>query len=128
MKFDWRYHLAFPLCAAQRAVVPLAMLAIWGYFALNGYYSERGYLRTQERYLELAEAQGELTILEAQRRELEHRVALLNGRAVGRDLLDEEARRVLSLAHPDEVVVQLPPSAATLYGTERNSSAPVVRN
>jgi cell division protein FtsB len=127
MAFDWRYHLSFPLRAARRAVVPLAMLAVWGYFVLNGYYSERGYVRTQERREELALAKSDLAILSTQREALEHSVALLNGRAVGRDLLEEEARRVLSLVRPDEVVVQLPPSADDLYGKGTNA-APSMQN
>ena len=127
MALDWRYHLSFPLRAARRAEVPLAMLAVWGYFVLNGYYSERGYVRTQERRVELAEARSDLGVLSAQRAALEHSVSLLNGRAVGRDLLEEEARRVLSLVHPDEVVVQLPPSADDLYGRGARA-APAMQN
>jgi cell division protein FtsB len=108
MAIDWRFYLASPLRAARRALPPLGLFAIAIYFALNGIYGERGYLSTDKKQAALQDAEVELALLQEERMALELRVDLLNGRAIGRDLLEEEARRVLSVAHEDEVIVQMP--------------------
>ncbi|HKK28851.1 MAG TPA: septum formation initiator family protein [Alphaproteobacteria bacterium] len=112
---DWLYYLAFPLRAARRAVLPLGLLLIAAYFALNAVYSERGYLNMVEKADAVHQARFELDLLEQERHRLEQRVNLLKGEAIGRDLLEEEARRILNVAHRDEVVVQMPPTAHRLY-------------
>ena len=116
MVTDWLYHLASPLRAARRAVIPLGLLVVFGYLVLNGIYSERGYFNMQSKRESVRQAEIELSILREERLVLEQRVNLLKGEAIGRDLLEEEARRVLNVAHQDEVVVRMPPNAKILYG------------
>ena len=101
MVTDMFFHLAAPLRAIRRAAIPLGLCVVFGYLVLNGIYSERGYFNMQNRQAELRHAEGELSLLRDERLALEQRVDLLNGAAIGRDLLEEEARRVLNVAHPD---------------------------
>lgn len=115
MVTEWLFHLASPLRAIRRAAIPLGLIAFFCYLVLNGLYSGRGYFNMQKRQVELSAAETELSILHDERLALEQRVDLLKGEAIGRDLLEEEVRRVLNLAHRDEVVVRMPPTAAALY-------------
>lgn len=73
-----------------------------GFHTLNG---DRGVyaLLKEQRRLEVINA--ELDTLVAQRKELEHRARLLNSGSLDLDLLDEESRRLLGYASPDEVVI-----------------------
>jgi cell division protein FtsB len=119
MVTDLLFHLYAPLRALRRAVIPLGLLLIFGYLVLNATYSERGYFNMQKRQAELQKAEAELAMLHDERAALEHRVNLLKGEAVGRDLLEEEARRVLNVAHQDEIIVRMPPTADRLYGAEK---------
>ncbi len=118
MVTDWLYHLAAPLRAARRAAIPFGLLIVFGYLVLNGIYSERGYFNMQSKQETVRQAEIELSILREERQILEQRVNLLKGGAIGRDLLEEEARRVLNVAHQDEVVVRMPPTANALYGDD----------
>jgi len=54
---------------------------------------------------ELAAAKSDLSGLRVKREALEHRISLLNGRAIDPDLLEEVARSVLLETRPDEVAV-----------------------
>jgi cell division protein FtsB len=130
MVTDSLAHLAYPLRAARRAVLPVALIALAGYFALNVVYSERGYLSLQRKRVEVNQAEVDLAVLREERKALELKVNLLKGHAVGRDLLEEEARRVLNVAHPDDVVVRMvpelpvlsaPPDSGDPSGGSRNS-------
>jgi cell division protein FtsB len=118
MVTDLFSYLVYPVRVICRAALPLGLCVVFGYLVLNGIYSERGYLNMQKNRDTLHQANGELALLRDERIALEHRVTLLKGEAVGRDLLEEEARRVLNLAHPDEVVVRMPPTASRLYSAE----------
>lgn len=121
MVTDWIYHLGSPLRAARRAAIPLGLLVVFGYLVLNGIYSERGYFNMQSKRESVRQAEIELSILRDERQALEQRVDLLKGEAIGRDLLEEEARRVLNVAHQDEVVVRMPPTVKALYGRDQTA-------
>ena len=79
------------------------------YFGLYAAFGPKGLDVLTEREQELALAKAELEILTEEHAALERRVRLLDGRTIDRDLLEEEVRLVLNRAHPDEVIVLLPP-------------------
>ncbi len=83
----------------------LAMVTVGFYLAFHALQGNQGVYALvvksgQRDYLEkqLAEAKE-------QRRKLEHRVALLRAESLDPDLLDEQARRNLGYAAPDEIVL-----------------------
>jgi cell division protein FtsB len=76
----------------------------FGYHALSG---SRGLLAWQELTRQLDAAQQELAQLRAERRELEHRVSRLRSDSLDPDLIDEVARRNLSLVDPLDVIILL---------------------
>jgi cell division protein FtsB len=89
-------------------LVAIGLLAYFAWHAVNG---SRGLLAWQQYNQELAAAQAEIERLRAERAALEHKVARLRASALDPDLLDELARRTLSLAHPLDVIILLEPEA-----------------
>lgn len=98
----------------RATLLPLALYAlsasIGAYFVWNALNGARG-LKTNEEYEDkIAGLVSELDSLNAERAMWEHRNALLSGRVIDRDLLEEEARAVLGRVHRNDLVVLLPPS------------------
>jgi cell division protein FtsB len=92
-----------------RAMIPpVIFLGITWYFAWNAMHGTRGLEAQRVQVAELAKAEAEFTAIDAQRAEWETRIATLNGESVARDMLDSEARLVLNLADPADLVVELP--------------------
>jgi cell division protein FtsB len=81
----------------------MALLVYFGWHAVDGRY---GLLAWRDYRLQLEASQAELAALEAERLVLERRVAGLKG-AIDPDLLDEYARRSLSLVGPLDVIILL---------------------
>jgi cell division protein FtsB len=74
----------------------------FGYHALQG---DRGLIAYAQTATEIKRMQAELETLRSERSRMEHRVALLHPEHIDPDMLDEQVRRVLGLAHPDELIV-----------------------
>ena len=75
-----------------------------GYQTVQG---ERGVLGWMERSAEVERTRAEVAALAAERQTLERRVSQLRTDNLDLDLLDQEARRLLNLGHPDEEVLFL---------------------
>jgi cell division protein FtsB len=82
--------------------------AIGGYFVWHAVNGERG-LKTKDEYEhKIASLRGELEELKLEHASWDHRIALLSGREIDRDLLDEEARVLLDRVNRNDLVVFLP--------------------
>ena len=77
-------------------------LSYFGFHAYNGEYGIYSKYQLEARRAELAE---KLDSIKARRMDLEQRVQLLHDGSLEKDMLDEQARRALNLAHPDELVI-----------------------
>jgi len=86
------------------AFLALALVVYFGYHAVNG---SRGLIAWYQYQGELEATRAELARLQAERAELEHKVERLRDDALDRDLLDEAARRTLSLVDPEDVIILL---------------------
>ena len=73
-----------------------------GYQSVQG---ERGLLGWIERSADVEKTRAEVAALAEERRKLERRVSQLRSDNLDLDLLDQEARRLLNLGHPDEEVL-----------------------
>ena len=73
-----------------------------GYQSVQG---ERGLLGWIERSADVERTRAEVAALAEERRKLEGRVSQLRSESLDLDLLDQEARRLLNLGHPDEEVL-----------------------
>ena len=74
----------------------------FGYHALQG---DRGLIAYAQTATEIKRMEAELASIRAERRHMEQRAALLHPDHVDPDMLDEQVRRILGLAHPDELIV-----------------------
>lgn len=93
--------------AKERIVQGLA-LAVLLLMGLWGVAGPSGILAWGENQRLLEERNVQLDELKADRDRLKNRVALLNPRKMDPDLAGELVRSHLNVAHPDEMVMQLP--------------------
>lgn len=93
-------------------IPPVIFLAITWYFAFNALHGARGLEAQAKERAQLAKAQQDFITVDATRAQWETRVAALGGPSIAPDMLDEEARKVLNLSDPADLVVKLPGNAA----------------
>ena len=90
----------------SRQVVPQVLLACTlGYFAYHTIQGERGVLAWLRLEKDLSVAEARATVLERERTNLQHRVALLRPDSLDPDLLEERARALLNYGAAGEVLV-----------------------
>jgi cell division protein FtsB len=97
-----------PLSIIRKAAIPALALLVIGNFAGYAIAGPNGLMALGDYQTQLARRQAELKAVEAQRAELQHKVALLDARHVDPDMADELVRRDMGLARPDEVIIQTP--------------------
>jgi cell division protein FtsB len=79
--------------------------SIGGYFVWHALNGERG-LKTKDEYEhKIAVLEEDLSHLQAERTQWERKIELLRGQTIDRDLLDEEARRLLGEAQKNDMVI-----------------------
>lgn len=92
--------------------IPLVLYTISGsvaaYFIWHALNGERGLKASVEYTRQIAELEQERAGLRAERTHWQHRIGLIRGNEIDRDLLEEEARRILGRANAKELVVLLP--------------------
>ncbi|WP_274628806.1 FtsB family cell division protein [Arvimicrobium flavum] len=81
-----------------------AFLAYFGYHTYNGEYGINSKHQLEQRRTELT---ARLEKLHDERIHIERRANLLRDGNLEKDMLDEYARRALSMSKPDEVVIML---------------------
>ena len=96
----------------RQAIGPTVGACLFGYFVYHAVEGERGVMAWLRISQQLAESKRTLTTLAGERREIEHRVALLSPSSIDADLLDERARLMLNVAEPDDrlVIIKNPKS------------------
>jgi len=82
--------------------IAVAFLSYFGFHAFQGEFGIYAKYRLEER---TAALRGELDSVRKERQLLEHRVQLLADGTLERDMLEEQARRALNLAHKDELII-----------------------
>jgi len=92
--------------------IPLVLYTVSGgvaaYFVWHALNGERGLKASLEYTKQIAELDKERAGLRAERAHWEHRIGLIRGDEIDRDLLDEEARRLLGRTHAHDLLVLLP--------------------
>lgn len=93
-----------------RAVAPPAVfLAITYYFGWNAVHGQNGLEAQIGQRAALAQAQQAQKAADDERAAWQTQVADLSGKSVAPDMLDEQARHMLNLAQPNDLVIALPP-------------------
>ena len=96
------YELRRRARAAITPVVCACAIAYFGYYLVEGDRGLYAYVRLSG---ELVKAQETLAQTSAERRRLEHRVALMRPNGLDTDMLDEQARLMLGQVRADEMVI-----------------------
>jgi cell division protein FtsB len=84
--------------------------AVIGYFGVNAYSGNRGLRAKQDLDEQIAQLNGELASLRAERATWERRVLLLRSGSIDPDMLDERARALLNYANPRDLTLRLKPT------------------
>ena len=91
------------------ALPPVIFLAITYYFGWNAIHGKSGLEAQAAQRAELAQATQQFTVIDAQRLQWEAQIAALSGQTIDGDMLDDQARQVLNLANPGDLVIDLSP-------------------
>ena len=91
-----------------RLIVPTLCAAVLAYFGFHAYHGEYGINSKYKLQARIAELRAQLDTVKERRVALERRVQLLHDGTLEKDMLDEQARRALNVARPDEVIVMIP--------------------
>ncbi len=97
----------------RAAAGPAIFLILTAYFSYNALHGSRGFVAQSAESGAIIRAQADLKSVLAERDRWEARVAALNPKAIQPDMLDGQARAVLNLADPDDLVVPLHEAADT---------------
>jgi len=81
--------------------------ALIGYFWFHAFTGQRGLHAKHEIDQQLGELTAELERLKAEKGLWDRKVALLRSGGIDPDMLDERARALLNVAHPNDVVMML---------------------
>lgn len=93
-------HVLGPLTGA-------ALIAYFGYHAVQG---DRGLIAWWNLRHEIEKADYELAMVSVEKKVLEHRVSLLRPESLDRDMLEERARAMAGVVHPDDLIIPDPDS------------------
>ncbi len=93
----------------RAVLIPFLLYAVSGamsaYFIQTAIHGERG-LKTKEDYkLQIADLRGQLDGLKIESAKWQHRVTMMHGDAVDRDLASEEIRLKLGFVDPRDLVI-----------------------
>jgi cell division protein FtsB len=99
-----RKRLRGVLTALGLYVVAAALI---GYFWFHAFSGQRGLHAKHEIDQQLQELTAELDRLKVEKGQWERKVALLRSDGIDPDMLDERARALLNVAHPNDVVMML---------------------
>ena len=92
----------------RRLVVPAVFLALTYYFGWNAVHGKSGLEAQAAQRQQLQAAQSQEDAVHQRLLLWQTKVAALSGQNIDPDMLDEEAREVLNLANPDDLVIELP--------------------
>lgn len=107
--------------ALRQVIWPAIGASIVAYFAYYAVQGERGVISLRHLQGEIAEAQKALDTVRDERMRMERRAQLLRDDNLDPDMLEERARAMLNLTHPNEVIVPLP---APAKDTESRDGSP----
>ena len=96
------YEISKRMKAGAAPIIGLLAICYFSYHLVEGDRGLFAYLKLQN---DIRKAEAEYQITEMERERLEKRVKLLDSKNLDLDMLEERAREVLGLAHPDEVVI-----------------------
>jgi cell division protein FtsB len=100
------YHDPEPRRGMFGAVFVIIVVALMGYLSFAALQGEHGLLSLFRLEAQETRLQGELAALRADRAEIANRTERLSTEHLDLDLLDEQARKVLGVGRPDEIIIR----------------------
>ena len=94
----------------RHVIVPTLGAFVLGYFVVHTIEGDRGILAMMSIRQQIQRAEETRAVTSAERKLLERHVALLRDAGLDRDMLDEQARRVLGLVGEKEIVIYEQPA------------------
>ncbi len=91
-------------------IASVAGACIVGYFLYHTIQGDHGWMAMVRLKGEVASAQANLSQLQKEHQQLEHRVEMMRSSHIDPDLLDEQARSMLNYSKPNEIIVLTPPT------------------
>src|SRR6202451_4206834 len=91
-----------------RTVASALGACVVGYFLYHTVQGDRGWLAMLRLQQQVNGANTELSQLQNEHQELEHRVQLMRPDSLDPDLLDEKSRELLNYSKPGEIVILMP--------------------
>lgn len=95
---------------ARQILAPFVGVCLAAYFGYHAIQGDRGIVTWLQLSQRIERVQAAIAASREVEHRLAHRVALLRPGNLDRDLLDERARAVLNLIHPDDRIIFLPES------------------
>lgn len=92
-----------------RTVASALGACVVGYFLYHTVQGDRGWLAMLRLQQQVNGANTELSQLQKEHQELEHRVQLMRPDSLDPDLLDEKSRELLNYSKPNEIVILTKP-------------------
>lgn len=93
----------------KAVLVPVVFLLLVVYFCWNATKGDHGLVAYAQRKVLLTQVQADLANAEAERAAWAARVAGLRAEHLDADTLDEQARAMLNLSNPNDVILMYPP-------------------
>ena len=104
--------------ALRQTIGPAIGACVVGYFVYYAVQGDRGLIALKHIESEISRAEQVLGQVRTERERMERRASLLHAEHLDRDMLDERARAMLNLTHPNDVILSLPP----LYDQEESTA------
>lgn len=89
----------------QQIVGPIISITLLGYFIYHIIQGERGFISWMRLKQKVEVLEERLTSIQEEQSQLEQRVYLLRPDSLDRDMLEEQARKVLNYANADELII-----------------------
>lgn len=89
----------------QQVVGPIISITLLGYFIYHIIQGERGLLSWMRLKQKIQTLEQKLTKVQDEQSLIEQRVYLLRPDSLDRDMLEEQARKVLNYAQKDELII-----------------------
>lgn len=90
---------------ARYVIGPVLGICAVGYFAFHVVHGDRGLIAWWNVKQRVATAKQALTVSQAERQALEHRVRLLEPGSLDPDMLEERARLMLNYGYADDIII-----------------------
>jgi len=89
----------------RHVILPIFAIGVLSYFSHHALTGSFGLASNQEYESRISALEAELAMLESQRAKLEKRTAMLRDGSLERDMIDEQARRLLGITRENEIVI-----------------------